>query len=98
MAKTRKAYTAEFKLQAVRTVTDRHLAVAEVARRPGVTEGRPHDWPEASRSRGTGASPGHGRLPPQQGELHRLRAGVKRLRAERDALKKAAAHFASHPS
>jgi len=48
MAKTRKSYTAEFKLQAVRMVTDQHLAVAEVARRLGVTEGRLHDWLEAN--------------------------------------------------
>ena len=98
MAKTRKSYTAEFKLQAVRMVTDQHLAVAEVARRLGVTEGRLHDWLKAFRSRGAGAFPGHGRLSPQDEELHRLRAEVKRLQAERDILKKAAAYFASHSS
>jgi transposase len=98
MAKTRKTYTAEFKLQAVRMVTDQHLAVAEVARRLGVTEGRLHDWLKAFRAQGTDAFPGHGRLSPQEEELHRLRAEVKRLQAERDILKKAAAYFASHPS
>ena len=98
MAKTRKTYTAEFKLQAVRMVTDQHLAVAEVARRLGVTEGRLHDWLKAFRSQGSDAFPGHGRLSPQEDELHRLRSEVKRLQAERDILKKAAAYFASHSS
>ena len=96
MAKPRKTYTAEFKLQAVRMVTDQHLAVAEVARRLGVTEGRLHDWLKAFRTQGPDAFPGHGRPSPQDEELHRLRAEVKRLQAERDVLKKAAAYFASH--
>jgi transposase len=96
MAKTRKTYTAEFKLQAVRMVTDQHLAVAEVARRLGITEGRLHDWLKAFRARGADAFPGHGRLAPHDEELHRLRAEVQRLKAERDILKKAAAYFARH--
>jgi transposase len=96
MAKTRKTYTAEFKLQAARMVTDQHLAVAEVARRLGVPEGRLHDWLKAFRTQGADAFPGHGRPSPQDEELHRLRAEVKRLQAERDVLKKAAAYFASH--
>ena len=96
MAKTRKTDTAEFKLQAVRQVVDQHLAVAEVARRLGITEGRLHDWLKAFRAQGADAFPGHGRLAPPDEELHRLRAEVQRLKAERDILKKAAAYFASH--
>jgi transposase len=78
-------------------VTDQHLAVAEVARRLGVNEGRLHDWLKAFRLQGPDAFPGHGRLSSQDEELHRLRAKVVRLKAERDILKKAAAYFASHP-
>jgi transposase len=55
MSKTRKTYTAEFKLQAVRMVADQHLAVAEVARRLGVSEGRLHDWLKAYRAGGAEA-------------------------------------------
>ncbi len=96
MAKTRTTYTAEFELQAVRMATDQHLAVAEVARRLGITDGRLHDWLKAFRAQGADAFPGHGRLAPHDEELHRLRAEVQRLKAERDILKKAAAHFAGH--
>jgi transposase len=88
MPKTCKTYAAEFKLQACRMVTDQHLAVAEVARRLGVSETRLHDWLKAIREGGAGAFPGHGRLSPQDEELHRLRAENARLPAERDILKK----------
>ncbi len=96
MAKTRKTDTAEFKLPAVRMVTDQHLAVAEVARRLGLTEGRLREWLKAFRAQGADAFPGPGRLAPHDEELHRLRAEVQRLKAERDILKNAAADFARH--
>lgn len=94
----RKTYTAEFKLQAVKMITDQALSVAEVARRLGVTEGCLRAWREATREHGAAAFPGHGNPTPADDELRRLRAENARLRAERDLLKKAAAYFASPPS
>ena len=98
MARPRKTYTAEFKVQAVRLVTDQKLSVAEAARRLGINENLLRLWKAAFLDRGTDAFPGHGRLSPAEEEVHRLRAEVVRLRAERDLLKKAAAYFASPPS
>jgi len=98
MARQRKTYTAEFKLDAARMVTDQKLSVAEAARRLGINENLLRLWKKAFLDRGTDAFPGHGRLSPADEELHRLRAEVVRLRAERDLLKKAAAYFASPPS
>lgn len=43
MAGSRKIYAPEFRPQAVRTITEQELSVAEAARRRGVTENRPHD-------------------------------------------------------
>ena len=94
----RKTYTGEFKLQAVRMITDQGLSVAEVARRLGVTEGCLRAWREAAREHGDAAFPGPGRPAPADDEVRRLRAENARLRAERDLLKKAAAYFASPPS
>ena len=94
----RKTYTREFKLQAVRLLTDRGLSVAEAARQLGVGENCLRNWRAAAQQRGESAFPGQGNLSPAEDELRRLRAEVHRLRAERDLLKKAAAYFASPPS
>jgi transposase len=95
MAGTRKVYTAEFKLRAVKMITEQKLSVAEVARRLGVTENRLHDWKKTVAQKGAEAFPGSGHLTPVEEELRQLRADVKRLEAERDILKKATAFFAT---
>jgi transposase len=94
----RKTYTREFKLQAVRLLTDQGLSVAEVARRLGVGENCLRNWRAASQEKGEAAFPGQGNPSPAEDELRRLRAEVHRLKAERDLLKKAAAYFACPPS
>jgi transposase len=98
MARTRNTYTADFKLQAVKMLTDQHLSIAEVARRLGVSENCLREWRKAVQAAGTAAFPGPGQTSPADDELRRLRAENVRLRAERDLLKKAAAYFASPPS
>jgi transposase len=95
MAGSRKVYTPEFKLQAVKMVMDQKLSVAEVARRLGVTENLLHSWRKAVRKDGIDAFPGSGHLTPVEEENRRLKADVKRLEAERDILKKATAFFAA---
>ena len=95
MAGTRKVYTPEFKLSAVKMITDQKLSVAEVARRLGVSENRLHDWKKAVTNKGVEAFPGSGHLTPVEEELRQLRADVKRLEMERDILKKATAFFAT---
>jgi transposase len=94
----RKTYTREFKLQALRLMSDQGLSVAEVARRLGVGENCLRSWKAAAQEHGEAAFPGQGNLTPAEEELRRLRAEVHRPRAERDLLKKAAAYFASPPS
>jgi transposase len=98
MPRKRSTYTAEFKLQAVRMITDQKLAVAEVARRLDVGDNLLRTWKKAYEERGNDAFPGHGHPTPADDELRQLRAENARLRAERDLLKKAAAYFANPPS
>ena len=95
MAGKRKVYAAEFKLAAVKMITEQKLSVAETARRLGVTENLLHSWKKAVLKKGAEAFPGTGHLTPVEDELRRLRADVKRLETERDILKKATAFFAT---
>jgi transposase len=95
MARERKTYTPEFKLQAVKMILEQKLAVAEVARRLDVSQSLLHLWKKAVLQDGARAFPGSGHLSPQEEEIKRLRAEVKRLEMERDILKKATAFFAS---
>src|SRR5436190_21383847 len=88
MARPRTTYTAEFKLQAVKMITERKLPVAEVARRLDVSETLLRAWRKAVLERGNNAFPGPGIPPPADDEVRRLRAENARLRAERDLLKK----------
>lgn len=98
MAGKRKVHTAEFKLQAVKMITEQKLSVAEVSRRLDISPSLLHNWKSAFLQHGDDAFPGHGRLTPAEDELRQLRAENARLRAERDLLKKAAAYFANPPS
>ena len=94
MARKRRTYTPEFKAEAVKLVTERGYSVAEAARSLGIHETLLRSWKQALEAQGADAFPGQGKLPAAEEELRRLRAENKRLLAERDILKKAAAFFA----
>ena len=94
MARTRRTYTPEFKAEAVKLVTQQGYSVAEAARSLGIHETLLRSWKQAFEAQGDQAFPGHGKLPPPEEELRRLRAENQRPRAERDILKKATALFA----
>ena len=94
MPRTRRTYTPEFKAEAVKLVTEQGYSVAEAARSLGISENLIRNWKQALHDQGHQAFPGQGNLSPLDQELARLRADNKRLLAERDILKKAAAFFA----
>ena len=94
MVRKRRIYTPEFKAEAVKLVTEQGYSVAEAARSLGITENLIRNWKRALEAQGDQAFPGRGNLSPFEEENHRLRAENKRLLAERDILKKAAAFFA----
>src|SRR2546421_12528185 len=94
MAKVRRTYTREFKVEAVKLVTQQGYSVAEAARSLGVHQTLLRSWKQALQAQGDQAFPGQGNPPALEEELRRLRAENKRLLAERDILKNAAAFFA----
>jgi len=94
MANKRRTYTDEFKVDAVKLVTEQGYSVAEAARSLGVSGNLLRSWKTSFQANGDQAFPGKGRLPVVEEELRRLRADNKRLAMERDILKKAAAFFA----
>src|SRR3954471_18250167 len=98
MAKVRRTFTPEFKIQAVKLVTEQGKSIAEVARDLDLGESLLRSWKTALAGGGAHAFPGHGNPPALEDELRRLRAENKRLQMERDILKKATAFFARESS
>ena len=85
-----KRYTEEFKVEAVKQITERGHAVADVASRLGVSIHSLYAWqkqiekpPSVRQADGD-----------QAAELRRVRSELRRVTEERDILKKAAAYFA----
>ena len=98
MKKKRRTYTREFKVEAVQLVTKQEYSIAEAAESLGVSANSIRTWKKAFEQNGNDAFPGNGKLTPADEEMRRLREEVKRLRMERDILKKATAFFANEPN
>ena len=94
MARQRRNYTREFKVEAVKLITEKGYSVAEAARSLGIGENLLRNWKLTLQQQGEQAFPGKGNLPAIEEELRQLRAENKRLQMERDILKKATAFFA----
>jgi transposase len=90
----RRRFSREFKLEAVKLVTERGVSAAQAARDLGVHPNVLRAWVRELRTDPTYAFPGHGTQKPEDAEVARLRREVARLKMERDILKKAAAFFA----
>lgn len=97
MAKTRRSFSREFKIEAVKLVTEQGLSIAEAARSLNIGENQLRNWKQALANEsqdGQSAFPGHGNRPALEAEIHRLKTENRRLQMERDILKKATALFA----
>ena len=90
----RRTFSREFKLEAVRLVTERGVTVAQAAKDLDVHENVLRKWVRELREAPQEAFPGNGKQTTQDAEIARLRKEVAKLKMERDILKKAAAYFA----
>ena len=95
MARHRRQFSPEFKLEAVR-LAESGKPPAEVARALGIRADMLRKWRRqfATAASVRDAFPGNGKLTSQDEEIRRLRREVAELREERDILKKATAFFA----
>lgn len=91
---TRRQFSREFKLEAVKLVKERGVSMAQAARDLDVHENVLRNWVREATVDPQQAFPGQGVMKPEQAELERLRKENAKLRMERDLLKKAAAYFA----
>jgi len=90
---SRQRYPEEFKIEAVKQVTELGYGAYEVAQRLGITTNSLYNWikrygPDSS---------AHQKAQTEADEIKRLKKDLKRVTEERDLLKKVAAYLASHP-
>ena len=90
----KRTYTKQFKIDAVNLVTEQGYKLSEAARNLGIDPSVLRRWKIRFENEGTDAFPGKGHMIAEKEELSRLRKENKRLRMEREILKKAAAFFA----
>lgn len=81
--KSRQRFTEEFKVEAVKQVTDKGFAVAEVALRLGVSAHSLYSWVK----RYSVPAPVRAQQDSQSDEIRRLKAELRRVTEERDILK-----------
>ena len=90
----RKIYSRDFKIEAVRLITDKGYSIAEASRNLGIDYSVLRRWKQQFENDPNDAFPGKGKLKPQDEELRQLKRKLERVTQERDILKKALAYFA----
>jgi transposase len=94
MTTERKSYSKQFKIDAVKLVTEGGYKITEASRNLEINPNVLRRWKDQLKCDSDQAFPGKGHMTPEKEELQRLREENKRLRMEREILKKAAAFFA----
>ena len=92
--RTRRQFSREFKIEAVKLVAECGVSISQAARDLDLGETVLRRWVRELTTDPQQAFPGKGVMKPEQAEIERLRKEVSKLKMERDILKKAAAYFA----
>jgi transposase len=96
MTKTRRKYTQEYKLEAVRLLETSGKSAAQIERELGIGDGCLLRWRKQFKGQGT-TSVGEAGSVSDRKRIRQLERELETVRQERDILKKAVAIF-SHPS
>jgi len=78
----RRKFSREFKLEAVKLVQDRGVAVTQACRDLDLAESVLRRWIREAEADPRQAFPGHGQAKPEQQEIDRLRREVAKLKAQ----------------
>ena len=84
-------FSRELKRDAVQLVTEKGMPVGKVARELDIHPNLLHSWRRTFLTKGDKAFTGRGRIAPEKAEIRRLQKELKRVKEERDILKKALA-------
>ena len=84
--RTRRSFSEEYKIEAVKMVTEQGFQIAEAARQLGINVNQLHQWKNKYSNLEETS---------ENEQIKKLQAEVKQLKMERDILKKAAAFFAN---
>jgi transposase len=93
----RRAFTREFKLEAIKLVRERGVSAAQVARDLDIGQNVVSRWVREASADKAQAFPGRGQMKPDDAEVARLKRELAKTKAERDILKKAIGFFAKEP-
>ena len=96
--RTRRKFGKEFKIEAVKLVTERGMKVTEVSRDLGISKELLYRWKSDYEQHGSLSFPGEGNLKPEDEDLRNLRRELSNVKEERDILKKAIAIFSKGPN
>ena len=97
MVRSRRSYTREFKVEAVRLAHESEKSVAQIARELGIHPTLLGRWVKQLEGDPEQSFPGKGHLKDRDEEVRRLRRELERVTLERDILKKAVAIFSKEP-
>jgi transposase len=93
----RRKFNREFKLEAVKLVTERGISATQAGKDLGIGANVVSRWVREAKSDKQQAFPGRGVMKPDDAEVARLKRELAKVKAERDILKKAIASFAKDP-
>ena len=97
--KSRRRFDQQFKVDAVRLLSESGKTVSEVARDLGIGRSQLESWKKQllGKKSPLSAFPGNGNIGGEKKELEELRRELARVKEEREILKKAMAVFSRRP-
>jgi len=98
MKRQRRIHSREFKQEAVALVVEHGYSYAAAGRSLGVNGNLIGRWKRELKDNAVGAFPGKGKRTAEQQRIHELESENRRLRMEKEILKKATAFFVKESS